>query len=111
MVIHRLLSKLTIIVFILILVSSCATFHKINGVSDYKQIVLQEGDRIEVTTTDNTKMNFTIKRIDSENIYGEHKDQVINKAKIKSLEVSRFNSIKYFAIYIGLIMFSIMFSG
>ena len=82
-------SKLAIIILSIFLISSCAAYHKIDGVSDYTQLVLEVGDTVKVTTKNNTKVKLTIHKIDSEYLYGEHDGLTIKKDDIKSLELSR----------------------
>jgi len=111
MSIERSTTKLAVVMLIVLHLSSCATYHRIDGVSDYTQLVLRTGDSVKVTTKNNTKVDLTIQKTDSEYLYGEDEGVVIKKSDIRSMELSRSESEKYYGIFLGILALSFMFSG
>lgn len=109
MKINRLALKLMIIVLLALFATSCATFHKIDGVSDFSQIELQADDVVKIETKTGEMVNLTIQKTDADHIYGQN--SVVKKEDIKSLELSRFNSGKIYFTVIGLLLLSLLFSG
>jgi hypothetical protein len=103
--------KILIILILASLMISCATFHKIDGIHDYTQIELQIGDSVKVTTKNDEIIDMVIAKTDGKYLYGEKKDVVVKKEDIKSLELSRFYPGKILFGFLGLILFSIFFSG
>ncbi|MDX1811586.1 MAG: hypothetical protein R3240_06535 [Gammaproteobacteria bacterium] len=103
--------KKMLIVLLVLLISSCATFHKIEGVSDFSAIELQQDDTVHITTKEGETVNMIVEKTDADYLYGTTEGVVVKKADIESMELSRSYPGKYFFAFIGLMMFSFFFSG
>ena len=105
----QIILKLLFILLLAIFSTSCTTFHKIEGVSDFSPVELQKDDVVKIVTKSDEKYELTIIKTDADHIYG--KNSVIKKEDIKSMELSRFNPGKIYFSIMGLLLLSMLFSG
>lgn len=80
-----------VLIAISILMTSCAMYHRLDGVEDYTELVLEKGDVVRIVLKDNSKMSFKVEKTDDKNIYAKRPGIVVNKKHIKSLEIKRGN--------------------
>lgn len=94
----------TIVLTISLLMTSCTTYHKLNGVDDYSEIVLEKGDEVRIALNDKSAMSFTVEKTDDKNIYAKNSSLVVNKKQIKSIELRRRDRWQGLKAYILLII-------
>ena len=90
---------------------SCAAYHTLNGITDYRQLELQRGDSVIITTKDNEQVRMSIKKSDADYFYGEDDNKKVKKDNIQSMELSRFYPGKIYFSLIGMLLLSFFFSG
>ena len=111
--IHRLPLPLNILLIIILFLgtTSCATFYKLEGISDFNQLELQEGDSVIITTKDEERIEMIVKASDTTYFYSKKEDVRVRKDDIQSLELSRSYPGKLHFSIIGLLLMSFFFSG
>ena len=107
----RFVIKLLLVTLLSLVTLSCTTFHRLDGIKDYSELKLQQGDRVIITTKDNEKLKMSIKSSDEKYFYGEDNVKKVRKDNIRSLELSRFYPGKIVFPLIGLLLLSFFFSG
>ena len=100
---------LTIALMISLLMTSCATYHRLDGIEDYADIVLENGDIVRIVLDDKSVKSFRVDKTDDKNIYAKYSTIVVNKKEIKSIDLKRGNGwLDYVKISIALTIGSML---